>query len=170
MCPRWLCPRCARGVPEVCPRCAPGGCARDVPQVCFVPEVCPRCAPGVPEIVPQVCPRCAPGVHRQITELPICQLFQTVGFFITQDEHHETIEICLKKILSWAPRWRPLVFLMDQDSAELLAVENVFPLVQIFLCDFHVKMAWQKKFKSLGGIILSAISFRVYTSCNYIVC
>ena len=76
----------ARGVPEVCP----GGFARDVPEMCpmcprcargvpqvVVPEVCPRCAlcprcaRDVPQVCPRLCPRCAPGVHRQITELPV---------------------------------------------------------------------------------------------------
>ena len=50
----------------------------------------------------------------------------------------------------------------------MLAVGNVFPWVDIFLCDFHVKMAWQKKFKSLGGIILSAISFRLYIFTQFV--
>ena len=77
--------------------------------------------------------------------------FQTVGFFITQDEVHETIEFCLEKMVSWAPRWKPLVFLMDQDSAEILAVQTVFPDAFIFMCDFHLKMDWKKKFRSLGG-------------------
>ena len=78
-------------------------------------------------------------------------LFQTVGFFITQDEVHETIEFCLEKMVSWAPRWKPLVFLMDQDSAEILAVQTVFPDASIFMCDFHLKMDWKRKFRSLGS-------------------
>ena len=66
------------------------------------------------------------------------------------------------------PKMETASFLMDQDPAEMLAVGNVFPWVDIFLCDFHVKMAWQKKFKSLGGIILSAISFRLYIFTQFV--
>ena len=63
-----MCPRCARGVPEVCPRwlcprCAPGVlCARGVP------EMCPRCARDCAPGVPQVCPRCASADYRVAQE------------------------------------------------------------------------------------------------------
>ena len=80
-----------------------------------------------------------------------------VGFFITQNEQNETIEFCLRKFKDWAPLWNPLVFLMDQDSAEMIAVGAVFPDAYESLCDFHIKADWQKRFKSLGGKIM--ISF-----------
>ena len=52
---------CARDVPEMCPRCARGVPEVVVPEI--VPEMCPRCARGVPEVCPRwLCPRCAPGV------------------------------------------------------------------------------------------------------------
>ena len=77
--------------------------------------------------------------------------FQPIGFFIVMDELAPTIESCLELIKSWTPGWKALIVTTDMDAAEMLAIGNVFPDIAHFLCEFHVKQAWLRKFRSLGG-------------------
>ena len=67
------------------------------------------------------------------------------------NEDHNTIEKAMQFFINWAPRFKPLIILVDQDAAEMLAMKNLFPLANLILCDFHIKDAWRREFKSLGG-------------------
>ena len=76
-----------------------------------------------------------------------------MAYFITMNELADTIERCLRLLKSWAPGWDPVIAITDQDSAEILAVETVFPDIIHILCEFHVKQNWLKRFRCLGGEI-----------------
>ena len=34
--------------------------------------------------------------------------------------------------------------MVDYDSAEITALEEVFPGIEVFLCDFHREQAWSR--------------------------
>ena len=69
--------------------------------------------------------------------------YSVVGEFITQAEIAEHISEALQQLRSWNPMWNPQFFMTDYSEAELLALEQTFPGVQIYLCDFHRKQAWK---------------------------
>ena len=65
-----------------------------------------------------------------------------VGVFVTQQESAESITEALKIFKSWNPTWCPTYFMVDFDSSEILALEQVFPSSIVLLCDFHREKAW----------------------------
>ena len=73
-------------------------------------------------------------------------LEQTWGtvWFITQAETAEHISKALQQLRNWNPMWNPQFFMTDYSEAELLAFEQTFPGVQIYLCDFHQQQAWKR--------------------------
>ena len=70
--------------------------------------------------------------------------YQVVGEFITQSETSEQIAEALTILKSWNPSWNPPYFMVDYSDAELGAIEQVFPLCKVFLCDFHREQAWER--------------------------
>lgn len=64
--------------------------------------------------------------------------YSVVGEFITQSE---TAQHALQL---WNPKWNPKFFMTDYSEAELLALKQTFPGVQIYLCDFHREQAWER--------------------------
>ena len=47
-------------------------------------------------------------------------------------------------IKEWNPAWKPQLWMTDYSEAELLAIQQVFPEANIFLCDFHRERCWQQ--------------------------
>lgn len=70
--------------------------------------------------------------------------YSVVGEFITQAETAEHISEALQKLRNWNPKWNPRFFMTDYSEAELLALEQSFTGVQIYLCDFHHEQAWER--------------------------
>lgn len=70
--------------------------------------------------------------------------YQVVGEFITQSETSEQIAEALTILKSWNHSWSPPYFMVDYSDAELGAIEQVFPLCKVFLCDFHREQAWER--------------------------
>ena len=70
--------------------------------------------------------------------------YSVVGEFITQAETAEHISEVLQQLRNWNPMWNPQFFMADYSEAELLALEQSFPSVQIYLRDFHRKEAWER--------------------------
>ena len=70
--------------------------------------------------------------------------YSVVGEFITQVETAEHISEALQQLCHWNPKWNPRFFMTDYSEAELLALEQSFPSVQIYLCDFHREQAWER--------------------------
>ena len=69
--------------------------------------------------------------------------YSVVSEFITQAETAEHISEALQQLRNWNPTWNPRFFMTDYSEAELLALEQSFPSVQIYLCDFHREQAWE---------------------------
>ena len=70
--------------------------------------------------------------------------YSVVGEFITQSETAEHISEALQQLRIWNPEWKPKFFMTDYSKAELLTLEQTFPGVQIYLCDFHREQAWER--------------------------
>ena len=70
--------------------------------------------------------------------------YSVVGEFITQAETAEHISEALEQLRRWNPMWNPRFFMTDYSEAELLALEQSFPDVQIYLRDFHREQAWKR--------------------------
>lgn len=77
---------------------------------------------------------------------------QVVGFFICKSEHslgQATIQEALEVFKAWNPGYSPQFTMTDCDQAELNALRAVYPDIQTFLCDFHVKKAWKERLRNL---------------------
>lgn len=53
--------------------------------------------------------------------------YQVVAVFLTQYENASSIREALAVFKNWNPQWNPTHFMVDFDSAEILALEQVFP-------------------------------------------
>lgn len=53
--------------------------------------------------------------------------YEVVGVFISQNENSDSIAEALHIICKCNPDWNPKYFMVDFDSAEILALEDVFP-------------------------------------------
>ena len=69
--------------------------------------------------------------------------YSVVGEFITQAETAEHISEALQLLRIWNPEWKTKFFMTNYSEAELLALEQTFPGVQIYLCDSHREHAWE---------------------------
>jgi hypothetical protein len=58
--------------------------------------------------------------------------YSVVAEFITQAETAEHISEALQQLRTWNPEWKPKFFMTDYSEAELLALEQSFPGVQIY--------------------------------------
>ena len=63
--------------------------------------------------------------------------------FITQSETAEQIQETLQILQTWNPECKSQYFMCDYSEAELAALEVVFPVVTVYLCDFHWEQAWE---------------------------
>ncbi|XP_028410162.1 uncharacterized protein LOC114532775 [Dendronephthya gigantea] len=70
--------------------------------------------------------------------------YQVVATFVVQDENMESTREALELIKEWNPDWKPKVFMADNDSEEILALEQVFTDCKVFINDFHREQAWEK--------------------------
>ena len=52
--------------------------------------------------------------------------YQVVATFVVQDENKESTKEALEFIKSWNPEWKPKVLMVDNDSEEILALQEVF--------------------------------------------
>ena len=43
----------------------------------------------------------------------------------------------------WNPDWEPNFFLTDYSNAEIGAINKLFPLTQVYICEFHREQAWE---------------------------
>ena len=68
--------------------------------------------------------------------------YTVVAEFCTQSERAEDIAEALGLLKDYNPLWKPSHFMTDYSEAELLAIEQIFPNVRSYLCDFHREQAW----------------------------
>ena len=67
-----------------------------------------------------------------------------VAEFIVQSESADSILEAIKIIRQWNPMWKPNFFLCDYSDAEIAAIEQAFPGILVYLCDFHREQAWTR--------------------------
>jgi len=65
-----------------------------------------------------------------------------VADFIVQTESAVSIKEALSILRSWNPDWNPPFFMSDFSEAEISALEQTFPGVTVYGCDFHREQAW----------------------------
>ena len=53
--------------------------------------------------------------------------YQVVGSFVTDDENVCSIKNALELVKEWNPDWSPHLFMTDNCSQEIQAIENLFP-------------------------------------------
>lgn len=74
--------------------------------------------------------------------------YKVVAEFLCQNEDKECIAEDLSILKSWNPTWDPKYFMVDYSTAEISAIENQFPDVAVYICDFHRVQAWQRWVKA----------------------
>ncbi|XP_066917540.1 uncharacterized protein [Clytia hemisphaerica] len=70
--------------------------------------------------------------------------YQVAAVIVTQDETTAMIKKALKIVKGWNPDISPKYGMVGYDTAEITALEEVFPGIQIFLCDFHREQSWTR--------------------------
>ncbi|XP_013393643.1 uncharacterized protein LOC106161284 isoform X2 [Lingula anatina] len=68
--------------------------------------------------------------------------YQVVAFFVVQQETRESIAEALTIIRNRTPEVIPEYGMVDFASEEILALEDVYLGIQVYLCDFHREQAW----------------------------
>ena len=67
-----------------------------------------------------------------------------VAEFIVYHETTEAIKEALDIIKSWNPGWQPPYGMTDYDDAEISALEEAFPGIHVYICEFHREQAWTR--------------------------
>ena len=70
--------------------------------------------------------------------------YKVVAEFMTQYEDQKSISEALAILKSWNPLWKPNYFMVDFSTIEIGAIEEQFPGVTAYICDFHRLQAWQR--------------------------
>ena len=70
--------------------------------------------------------------------------FQVVCIIVLQEETEPMITKALLILASWSPDVNPKYAMVDFDEKEISALENVFPGILFFLCDFHREQSWTR--------------------------
>ena len=70
--------------------------------------------------------------------------YKVVAHFIVQSETTEQILEALNMLKSWNKDWKPPFFLCDYSEAEISAIEQAFPGITVYICDFHREQAWTR--------------------------
>ena len=68
--------------------------------------------------------------------------YMIVAEFSVQSESTESILEAINIIKQWNPTWNPKLFLCDYSDAEIATIEQAFPGILVYLCDFHGEQAW----------------------------
>ena len=78
-----------------------------------------------------------------------------VAEFVVQTETTQQIFEALQILRTWNPKWNSPFFLCDYSEAEISALEQAFPGIMVYLCDFHREQAWTRWVRNrkngLGG-------------------
>ena len=67
-----------------------------------------------------------------------------VAEFILYHETKECIKEALDILKSWNPDWKPPYGMTDYDDAEISALEEAFPGIHVYICEFHREQAWTR--------------------------
>lgn len=73
---------------------------------------------------------------------------------MTEDETVCSIKEALEVVREWNPDWSPHLFMTDNCSQEIQAIENLFLECKVLLCDFHREQAWERwASKTANGVV-----------------
>lgn len=90
--------------------------------------------------------------------------YKVVAEFMCQNEEAHSIAEALFILREWSPTWQPKYFMIDFCASETDAIEQVFPDVAVYICDFHRIQAWQRWSKaSKNGLSADEQSFFINT-------
>ena len=70
--------------------------------------------------------------------------YTVVAEFVIESENTDQIFEALSVIKLWKPGWNPKYFITDYSEAEMSAINMLFPETQLYLCEFHMKQAWDR--------------------------
>ena len=70
--------------------------------------------------------------------------YSVVAEFIIQSETIDDIFESLSVLKLWNPDWEPKFFLTDYSDAEIGAINKLFPMTQVYMCEFHREQAWER--------------------------
>ena len=70
--------------------------------------------------------------------------YKVITHFIIQSETTEQILEALNMLRNWNKNWKPPFSLCDYSEAEISAIEQAFPGITIYICDFHREQAWTR--------------------------
>ena len=83
--------------------------------------------------------------------------FQVVCVVVLQEETEAMITKALLILASWSPDVNPKYATIDFDEKEISALENFFPGILIFLCDFNREQPWTRwTSKAVHGVSIYA--------------
>jgi len=74
--------------------------------------------------------------------------YSVVAEFVTQSETIDDIHEALSVIKLWNPDWEPKFFLTDYSDVEIGAINKLFPMTQVYMCEFHREQAWERWVKN----------------------
>ena len=63
--------------------------------------------------------------------------YSVVVEFIIHSETKDDIFEALSVLKLWNPDWEPKFFLTDYSNAEIAAINKLFPMTQVYMCEFH---------------------------------
>src|SRR5580693_5322589 len=65
---------------------------------------------------------------------------------LTSSMKMEVVKFFLNWVQATSPDIQPSIFMSDRDQAQIAAIEQAYPLSQIFLCTWHVLCAMRRHF------------------------
>ena len=70
--------------------------------------------------------------------------YKVVAEFMCQSEEQAAISEAISILRKWNPSWNPRFFMTDYSLAEIGALEEQFPGIIVYLCEFHRIQAMQR--------------------------
>ena len=79
-------------------------------------------------------------------------------------------EECIAEALIILKRWNPKYFMVYYSTAEINAIENEFPNVSVYICDFHREQARQRWAKTSKNELIGAVFGNHAANCPCLEC
>ena len=89
-----------------------------------------------------------------------------VAEFIVQSESAESILEAINIIKQWNPAWNPKFFLCDYSDAEIAAIEQAFPGILVYLCDFLTASRLGHDGFTIGNMVFLPMMENLFFPCS----
>jgi len=90
--------------------------------------------------------------------------YVVVASFLTVDAQSKSVEAGLQTVARWCPEWQPACFMSDFNSAQISAIEAVFP--SKWHCSLNTATTWSTVVSALFNAVSVAVTWSVY--CNWL--